>query len=63
MYQIFLLNVSELSDITIDNPQSLTNTNDSNILQFPEHNITQNPITIEIKMTLLIIRTKTTLLL
>ena len=43
MYQILLLNVSELSDITIDNPQSLTNTNDSNILQLPEHNITQNP--------------------
>ena len=36
-------NVSELSDITINNPQNLTKTNDSNILQIPVHDITQNP--------------------
>ena len=37
-------NVSELSDITIKNPQSRTITNDSNIIQIPVHDITQNPI-------------------
>ena len=36
--------VSELSDITIKNPQSRTITNDPNILQIPVHDITQNPI-------------------
>ena len=56
-------NVSELSDLFINNPQSLTITNDSNILQVPVHNITQNLINdqIKIKMTLLIKRTKTKL--
>ena len=37
-------NVSELFDETINNPQSITITNDSNINQLPVHNITQNPI-------------------
>ena len=36
-------NVSELSDETITNPQSLTITNDSNTLQIPVHAITQSP--------------------
>ena len=36
-------NVSELSDETIINPQSLTKTNDSNTLQIPVHAITQSP--------------------
>ena len=35
-------NASEISDITINNPQSLTVTNDSNIIQVPVHYITQN---------------------
>ena len=37
--------VSELSDVIVNNTQSLTITNDSNILQLPVRNITQNPIT------------------
>ena len=37
-------NVSELFDETINNPQSITITNDSNINQLPVHNIPQNPI-------------------
>ena len=36
--------MSERSDITVNNPQSFTITNDSNILQIPVHNITQNTI-------------------
>ena len=35
-------NKSELSDITMNNPKSFTKTNDSNILQTPVHNITEN---------------------
>ena len=37
-------NVSELSDISMNNPESLTITNDSNILRTPVHKITQNPV-------------------
>ena len=37
-------NISELFDETINNPQSITITNDSNINQLLVHNITQNPI-------------------
>ena len=37
--------MSELSDITLNNPRSLTITNDSTkIIQIPVHNITQNPL-------------------
>ena len=36
-------NVSELSDETVINTQSLTMTNDSNTLQIPVHDVTQNP--------------------
>ena len=36
-------NISELSDDTLINPQSLTITKDSNTLQIPVHDITQNP--------------------
>ena len=36
--------VSELSDVIVNNTKSLTITNDSNILQIPVRNITQNPI-------------------
>ena len=49
-------NVSELSVITVTIPQSFTITNGSNVLQIPIHNI---QLAIEIKMTLLIILTKT----
>ena len=34
--------VSDLSDVTINVPQSFTITSDSNVLQIPIHNITQN---------------------
>ena len=34
-------NVSEFSEETTNNPQSITITDDSNIIQFPFHNITQ----------------------
>ena len=37
-------NVSELSDITVNNTQKFTITNESNIIQIPVHNITQNTI-------------------
>ena len=37
-------NVSELSEETTNNPQSITITDDSNIVQIPVHNITQNLI-------------------
>ena len=36
--------VSEISDITINNPKSLTVTNESSILQIPVHDITQNTL-------------------
>ena len=36
-------NVPELSDVNVNNTQSLTITNGSNILQLLLHNITQNP--------------------
>ena len=35
-------NLSELSDITLNNPHSFTITNDSNVLSNPVHNVTQN---------------------
>ena len=37
-------NVSEISDITTNNPQSIAITNDSNIVQIAIHNITQNTL-------------------
>ena len=37
-------NVSKPSDITTNNPQSNAITNDSNILQIPIHNVTQNTL-------------------
>ena len=37
-------NVSELSDITVNNPRSFSITKDSNILQTPVHNMSQNTI-------------------
>ena len=36
-------NASELSNTTTNNPQGITITNDSNILQILVHNMTQNP--------------------
>ena len=36
--------VSELSDITTNNLQSIAITNDSNTVQIPIHNITQNTL-------------------
>ena len=50
-------NLSELSGVTVKIPQSFTISNDSNILQIPVHNITQNPINDQ--MTKLIIQTET----
>ena len=38
-------NTSELSDETVQNPQSFTITEDSNLITIPTHNITQNNIT------------------
>ena len=37
-------NISEISDITTNNPQSITITSSSNIVQIPIHNVTQNTI-------------------
>ena len=55
-----LQNVSEPSDITTNNPQSITITNDSKILQIPKHHVTQNTLT---KTLSILIPTKTALLL
>ena len=37
-------NILEPSDITTNNPQSIAITNDSNSLQIPMHNVTQNTL-------------------
>ena len=50
-------NTSEFSAETIQNTQSFTITNDSNLIQIPTHNITQN----EIKTNEINTKTKTTL--